>query len=207
MSPSHRKPVIGLIGGVGSGKSTAAAELGRLGCLVVDGDRIGQELLGQEDVRRELRRQWGAAVFDSSGRVDRKALADRVFKHPEELSVLNKVMQPRIGRRIEELIDQARKDATIPAIVIDAAIMLEAGWDRFCTHLVFVHASADQRAGRVGQRGWDRSTWQAREKSQISLDIKRQRCYLTLDNSLGAAYLAEQISELFNRVVHETDRP
>lgn len=199
--PLKSKPVIGILGGVGAGKSTVAAEFGKLGCAVIDGDRIGQELLDQDEVKSLLRQAFGATIFGPDGWVDRQGLARRVFKHSSELDVLNSIMQSRIRKQMERLIDQAQKDPQIPAIVMDAAIMLEAGWDDLCTELVFVSSPADARERRVSQRGWDRQTWEDREKTQISLDRKRQRCYFTLDNSSSVSYLVEQIRELFNQIV------
>lgn len=199
-TPAKRKPVIGLLGGVGAGKSTVAAEFAKLGCAVIDGDAIGQDLLETDEVKALLRQRWGEAVFGRDGRVDRKALAERVFKRPAELDVLNSVMQPRIRQRMERLIERARQDPGIPAAVMDAAIMLEAGWESLCTHLAFVDAPADCRRDRVRGRGWDEQAWEDREKSQISLDIKRRRCYFTIDNSSSASYLAEQVRGIFNRL-------
>jgi len=199
---ARRKPVIGLLGGVGAGKSSVAAEFARLGCAVIDGDRIGQELLETDEVKVLVRRQWGGSVFDAAGRVDRKTLAAIVFNRLAELDVLNKMMQPRIRQRMERLVEQAQLAPEIPAAVMDAAIMLEAGWDDLCTHLVFVDAPAECRKARVESRGWDGRAWEEREKSQISLDAKRKHCYAVIDNSLTASCLAEQVRELFNQLVH-----
>lgn len=208
VTTSRPKPVIGLVGGVGAGKSAAAAELVKLGCALVDGDVIGHELMAAPEVRRLLRRRWGGGIFTPAGDVDRKALAAVVFGHQKELAALDKIMWPRIRRRMERMIAAARRDAAVPAIVMDAAIMIEAGWDGLCTHLVFVKAPTAQRAARTREhRGWDRRAWRGRENSQISLDSKRRRCYFTLDNSSSVSYLAEQVRELFNRIVHEADCP
>ncbi|MFB3892993.1 MAG: dephospho-CoA kinase [Phycisphaerae bacterium] len=200
--------MIGLVGGIGAGKSTAAAEFVKLGCRLVDGDVIGHELLAAPEVRRLLRRRWGAGIFNPKGQVDRKALAAVVFGRPRELAALNRIMWPRIRRRMERIIARVRREPAVPAVVMDAAIMIDAGWDELCTHLVFVKAPGRQRAARTQEnRGWDRRTWRGRENSQISLDRKQRRCYFTLDNSSSVSYLAEQVRGLFNRIVHEAGRP
>ena len=201
------KPVIGVVGGVGSGKSTAAAQFARLGCALVDADRIGHELLAQPDVMDELRRHWGGRVFDSRGRVDRRALGDDVFEHPQQLAALNAILHPRIRRRMAEQIARACGDADVRGVVVDAALLFEAGCDDLCTHVVFLNCPAAERLRRVSRcRGWDESTWRGRENSQIPLDKKAQMCDYSVDSSSSAAHLAEQISDVFDRIADSLDR-
>lgn len=200
------KPVIGVVGGIGAGKSTAAAELVELGCILVDADVIGHELLGEAEVQQALRRRWGEGVFTPEGHVDRKAVASRVFADPAELAALNRIMHPRIGRRMQRRVADALADPGAAGVVVDAAVLLEAGWDDLCTHLVFVAAGDEQRCRRASeQRGWDRRTWRQREKSQISLDKKLAKCDYTVDNSSSASRLREQIRQLFYQLVRAGD--
>lgn len=203
MATNSRKPVIGLVGGVGAGKSTAARELEALGCALVDGDKIGHLLLDDPEVRQLLQDRWGERVFAADGRADRKAVAAVVFENPRELAALNGIMHPRIRRQMEGLIASAFARANVPAVVMDAAVLLEAGWDDLCTHLVFVQAPDESRQERVEQaRGWAAQEWLKREKSQIPLDTKRADCYYLLDNSSGVSHLREQIRSLFHQIVH-----
>ena len=201
------KPVIGLLGGVGAGKSTVAAELGELGCAVIGGDAIGHELLTDPEVIRQLRERWGDRIFSTNNTVDRKALAAIVFEDHHELDSLSAILHPRIRRRIEERIAAIGPDASIPAAVLDAAVLLEAGWDDLCTHLVFVDAPAPDRCRRtLKHRGWDRKMWQDRENSQISLDNKRNHCDYSIVNSSSVSRLHKRIRELFQGVVLDADR-
>ncbi|NLW87862.1 MAG: dephospho-CoA kinase [Planctomycetes bacterium] len=207
MTSNPKKPVIGLIGGIGAGKSTVAAMLAEEGCVVVDADRIGHEVLEQEDVRAWLSDRWGEGVFDKeTQRVNRRAVADIVFRDPAQLDALNKIMHPRIRRRMEEAISQAWKRQETPAVVIDAAVLVEAGWDELCTHLVLVESSEQQRFQRVNaSRGWTRDAWTGREKSQICLDKKRLRCEYTIVNSSSASCLRERVRKLYRHLVHPAD--
>lgn len=195
------KVVIGLVGGVGAGKSAVAAEFASLGCRVIDGDAIGYELLDGPDVQERIGQQWGPGVFDSQGAVDRRKLGEIVFDDPGQLEALNRIMQPHIGGRIEAAIVDARQDPTIPAVIVDAAILFEAGWDRMCTHAVFIEANREIRQRRAAERGWSNEEWRKREKSQFSLDTKRRRCYCTIDNSSSVSHLREQVHRLFYQLV------
>jgi len=201
------KPVIGLLGGIGAGKSTAAAILAELGCAVIDGDTIGHELLAEPDVQAEIRARWGEVVFDADGSVDRGKLGAVAFSDAADLAALNAIMHLRIRRRIEEQIAAARNDPAVAAVVVDAAVMVEAGWHDLCTHLVFVEAEDGQRARRVrSARGWDESAWRRREELQISLDRKRSMCDSHISNRFREPHLRTQLRELFHEVTHTKGR-
>ena len=199
----RHKPVIGLLGGIGAGKSTVAAEFVKLGCRLVDADAIGHKLLGDPSVKAEFRRLWGGGVFTASGQVDRAAVAEIAFASPEGLAELNAVMHPRMRRRMAERIEAMQADAGVPAIVVDAAVLLETDWHELCTHFVYVSAPPDVRDRRVGQqRGWDRAKWRQRENSQKPLDIKAARAEDALDNSSSLSCLREQVRSVFRRIVN-----
>jgi len=200
------KPVIGIVGGIGAGKSTVAAELVRLGCPLVDGDAVGHALLAEEDVRSEVRERWGQGAFAPDGSVDREALARIVFSDAGELEALNRILHPRIRKRMQEQIARSRGDPSAPAVVVDAAVLFEAGWDDLCTHLVFVEAPGPARARRARQaRGWEPAVWRSREKMQISLDKKAARCHHMVRNSSSVGRLREQVRGLFSQIVHAAD--
>ena len=205
--PGESKPVIGIVGGIGAGKSTAAAEFVALGCKLVDGDAIGHQLLREPDVLREVRRRWGEGVVGADGHVDRNALGERVFADEVELRALNEILHPRIRRRMARQIARAQRTPGARGVVVDAAVLFEAGWDDLCSHRVFVATNAEDRFGRIArQRAWTRPTWQQREKSQIPLDKKRARCDYTIENCFGVSRLREQIRELFHRICPDANR-
>jgi dephospho-CoA kinase len=200
-------PVIGLVGGIGAGKSTAAASFAMLGCTLLDADRIGHELLQRGDVREDIRQRWGQDVFTPDGDVDRAALGEKVFADPDELAALNAIMHPRIRSALVAGIDEARSRGA-DAVVLDAAVLFEAAWDDLCTTVVFVSAGDEQRVQRVHTgRGWDRPTWESRERRQKSLDFKAGKCHYTLDNSSSVSHLRAEVRKLLDRIVHAVDQP
>lgn len=203
MSPRQikTKPVIGIVGGIGAGKTTAAAEFVALGCRLIDADAIGHELLKDPSVLAEIRDRWPGAVAGPRGPVDRKTLGERVFADPAELDALNRILHPRIRRRMARRIGRALKEPDLAGVIVDAAVLFEAGWDDLCTHRVFVSAPGSRRLGRVArQRRWSRRDWEQREKSQISLDMKEVKCDYTIDNRSSVSRLREHIRELFHRI-------
>ena len=200
------KPVIGIIGGIGSGKTTVADEMLSLGCAVIDADAIGHELLVDPEVRGELRKRWGEAIFTAEGEVDRSVLSGIVFGSRGELDALNGILHPLIGREMARAVELASRDESVEAIVLDAALLLEAGWDELCSHVIFVDTPSEDRLRRVSeQRGWEQENWSLREKMQISLDIKRRRCDYSIDGSSSVSHLRQQVRRLYPRITHPAD--
>jgi dephospho-CoA kinase len=195
------KPVIGLIGGIGSGKSQVSAALARRGGRVVAGDPLGHEALRQPEVVAEIVRRWGPGVLDAAGQVDRRTLGARVFADPAERRELEAIVHPWIARRLREQIAQAQADPAVAFVVLDAAVMLEAGWESACEVLVYVHAPRATRLRRVaGQRGWSAAEAAARERAQLPLTEKAARADVALDNSGPLEQLGPQLDALLERL-------
>ncbi len=149
------KPVIGLLGGIGSGKSQVAALLSRHGGRVIDADQLGHQALRQPDILHRVVQRWGARLLDEQGQIVRRRLAAIVFGDPAERQALEEIVHPWIGQAIREEIARAQTDPAIRFIVLDAAVMLEAGWHTVCQKLLFVDVPWQLRLERLThQRGW-----------------------------------------------------
>jgi dephospho-CoA kinase len=198
------KPVIGLIGGIGSGKSTVAQAFARQGAKVIVGDALGHEALRQLDIKERLVQRWGRDILDTAGEVDRRKIAAIVFaknpQAPNELRVLESWLFPWIEQRAAREIALARQDAQTRLIVLDAAVMLEAGWDRLCDRLVYVHAPREVRLKRLAEgRGWSLKEVEDRERAQRSLTEKATRAGAAVDNTGSAEDVQRQVDELLCR--------
>src|SRR5262249_45585671 len=145
--------VIGVVGGIGAGKSALTQSLARRGARVIAGDQLGHEALRQPAIRDRVLSRW-PAVGDERGGVDRKKLGAIVFADPEELRALEALVHPWIKGRIAEEVARAKSDPGVPLVVLDAAILLEAGWDSACDRIVFVDAPRERRLARLAGRGW-----------------------------------------------------
>lgn len=174
-------PVIGLLGGIGSGKSAVARILSSLGCVVSDADRHVHEVLSDPTVLRSLRERWGSGVIDDEGAADRSAIASVVFSDASERNWLEGIIHPRVSDMREELF--AAADPAAPALVIDAPLILEADLADLCDHLVFIDVPREMREARVmATRGWDAGELERRESAQRPLDEKRSRADFILSN-------------------------
>jgi dephospho-CoA kinase len=178
--------VIGLLGGVASGKSLVAQQFARLGAGLLDADLAGHEVLELPRVRAAVRARWGEAALDPDGRIDRRRLAKIVFADqvdgPREREHLEQLTHPEIGRLLKRQA-AALAAAGTGVAVLDAPLLLEAGWEGFCEQLVFVDAPRSARLLRAKARGWSEWDFAAREGAQESLALKRERADVIIDNS------------------------
>lgn len=138
------RPVIGLVGGIGSGKSEVAAVLAAEGCTVSDSDALIRRQYQLPEVVSQLQTWWGPGILDDSGRIDRAAVAAIAFKDPAERQRLEGFLHPRVEAERRKLF--AAAPASSPALVIDAPLLLEAGLADQCSEIWFIDAPEAVRA-------------------------------------------------------------
>jgi len=199
-----RPVVVGLVGGVASGKSYVGQLLETHGALRIDADQIGHEVLQSAEVRKRLTDLWGQNVLNASGEIDRAQVGKLVFGDSAEATVqrrqLEAIVHPRIRSLAQERIAAARALPEPPlAIVIDAPLLLEAGWEPLCDLILFIDTPLDERLVRATARGWTADHFADREASQLPLDEKRKRATHILDNS-QLANVAQQVIHLWQQL-------
>ena len=196
--------VIGILGGVASGKSLVAGELVRLGAGRLDADRAAHEALRMPEIEAAARRRWGAGIFGADGRIDRGRLAEVVFaappQGPPEREYLEQLTHPEIGRLLADEAGRLRAAGRVAA-ALDAPLLLEAGWDRLCDTLWFVDAPRGLRLARARERGWSDADFAAREAAQESLEAKRRRADVVVDNSGPPDATRVQVERLWHSLV------
>jgi len=198
---SARAKVIGLSGGIASGKTTVAQMFEALGAAVINADEIAHEVVQRPEVRAKIVRRWGGTILKEDGSLDRQALAVRVFVDPKELRALEGMTHPAILREIQRRIRRSRADRA-PLIVLDAPLLNEARLDRVCDAQVFVAARAVQRHARSRrERRWTGQDLARREAQQMALDAKRRRATYVIDNSGTRAATGAQVRRLWKGLV------
>ena len=180
MSATRPRPlVLGVLGGIGSGKSRVARELAGPGGVVVDADRLAGEVLDSPEVTARIREAWGRGALDADGRPDRTRLAERVFVSAGERARLEGWIHPRVRERILAALADAEARG-VEIVVLDVPLLLENdpehGLAGRCDRLVFVDAPAEERDRRAAaQRGWSPGEVARREAAQLPLEEKRSR--------------------------------
>ena len=200
----HSKPVIGISGGIGAGKSTVARLFGELGCCVIDSDALAHEVLQTPEVKAQIRAWLGEQVFDGDGSVNRRAVGKRVFSDPGALEKLNKILHPRVGALRAELQAKAMGDPAIKAVVWDTPLLFETVLDGECDATIFVNALAEKRLERVmASRGWTGEEVARREKMQLSLDKKAKRADYSIDNTGDVSASLRQVQRVLSQIFKE----
>jgi dephospho-CoA kinase len=203
----RNKPVIGIVGGIGSGKSYVAQLFGELGSLVIDSDAQVRAAYQDPAILSTLQQWWGDEVFHLDGSLDRAAVARRVFNNPADRQRLESLVHPWVDAQRTRMMDAAPSD--VVAFVWDTPLLMEAGLHERCDALVFVDAPRDERLRRVReQRGWDEAELQRRENLQLPLDRKREISDYQVVNTAGAEDLRGHVRQILSRIVTGLpDRP
>ena len=185
-------PVVGIVGGVSAGKSSVVRNILDLQLCVCDADLMGHELLLTNDIRKKLKSRFGDDIFDHAGFVLRHRWGEKVFgDSPEQTNNRNEILLS---------IKQAPQDAD--AIILDAALLLEAGWADECDAVIFIDTPLELRQQRAAaDRGWSAEDLQRREASQWSLLKKRQHAQFAVDNSRSVAVAAEQMKFVLGEII------
>ena len=192
--------IIGIIGGVASGKSAVSQQFAVLGAGVLDADRAGHEALRTPRVEAAARQRWGKAVFGHDGKIDRSLLAQIVFAPGEEAEqerkyleqITHPIITDLLRRQAETFAAEGKKVA-----VLDAALLIEAGWNKLCEKIVFVDALKAVRLARALERGWSEADFAARERVQDLLDRKRTLADAVIDNSGSPEKTKEEVKRFW----------
>ena len=204
MGKAGRKPIIGILGGISSGKSTVAAEFAKLGCKVIDADKIAKNLLDKEDIKGKIVDLFGGSVIDPAGKIDSRKLAEVVFADTEKLSLLNEIIHPLVLSRAEQLIEKYNRQNQVKAIVLDMPLLVEVGWDKRCDKLIFVNCERQNRVNRAKKLGvFEENQLKIRENFQISLDKKVAIADNFIDNNSCFSALVKQVTGIFSCIMNK----
>lgn len=191
--------MIGLTGGIASGKSTVSKRLRELGAEVFDADEISREVAASEDVLSKIREAFGDGVFFEDGSLSRPALASVVFSSDENAGKLDAITHPAIAAELKRRAREAEENGC-PMVFVDAALLIESGFYKLCGEVWLVTASYETRVKRIMERdGLSRSEAEARISRQMPEDEKRKYASVVIEND-------GDVSELIARVDWELAR-
>jgi dephospho-CoA kinase len=196
------KPIIGIAGGIGSGKSFVARLFGEMGCCVIHADDQVRQAYDDPEIAKMLQQWWGAEIYKADGTVDRHAVAKRIFSDEKERVRLQDLLHPWVAGERDRVMAQAASRRDILAFVWDTPLLFEGGLERDCDAVVFVEAPAELRYQRVAQsRGWTADEINGREKLQWGLDKKRKASHYVVVNTADVAASRSQVREILSRIL------
>lgn len=192
--------VIGLVGGIASGKSTVAAELARLGAEVLDADQAAHDAMRRPEVKLALVERWGNSILDGSGEANRKLIAEKVFSptdsDSQELKFLENLLHPLVRKQFEQELAQLAAQG-VEAAVIDAPLLLDAGWGDLCDFIIFVESSEQDRIARASPRNWSGNEFSQREAAQMTIVEKQRRATHVIRNFGSREDLQAEVREFW----------
>ena len=194
------KPItIGLTGGIGSGKSTAAKILAELGAPAIDADKVGHEIYQPgTPAYRELIAAFGEGILASDRTIDRRKLGPIVFADPAALKRLNAIVHPKMFARMGEMVAAMRRDGETRPIVVEAAILIEANWQPLFDEIWLVTASRERVIERVERdRGLKPEQTEARIRAQLSDEERRKYATSVIRNDGTLEELRAAVTRLW----------
>ena len=190
--------IIGITGGVGSGKSKVLSHLNKkYNAAICQADEIAWKFQEpDQDACFEIVKYFGTCILNEDKTINRKKLGKIVFSDFEKMNVLNQIIHPRVKEYIKNKIEQEKEKGT-KVFIIEAALLLEDNYDEICTELWYIFVNESERRDRLKKsRGYSDEKIDSIIKSQLSEDEFRKRCDVTVDNSGYFSFTCEQIKEI-----------
>jgi dephospho-CoA kinase len=199
---AERIPVIGLTGGIGAGKSTVTQVLEELGAAVIDADKVGHQIyLPDLPAWREIVETFGREVLHADRTINRQALGKIVFTDPEALRTLNRIVHPKMFERMAELIAELRARGGIKAIVIEAAILIEANWQPLADQIWLVVASEPVVIKRLAkQRNLSPEQVRTRIAAQLSNEERLKHAHVVIRNDGSLDEVRTAVEQAWNQL-------
>jgi dephospho-CoA kinase len=191
----------GLTGGIACGKSVVAAMLREFGCAVLEADPLAHELIEPgRPAFAEIVREFGPGVQEPGGRIDRAKLGAIVFADREKLSRLDRIVHPRMFEELERRLAELARPGGPPVAVVEAALLVETGYDRELDRLIVVWCRPEQQRARLASRGLSPEQVESRIAAQMPVEEKRRRATDEIDNSGSLTETRLQVERLATKL-------
>jgi dephospho-CoA kinase len=188
---------VGLTGGIASGKSTVGNLLEQMGCVVLRLDQLAHELMTPgQPAYAEVVAAFGRDILAADGSIDRRRLARLVFADPERLNRLNAITHPRVIERTEALLAEQARRQPDSIVVVEAALLVEAGYHRRLDKLVVTWCSPEQQRERLRAKGLSAAEAEQRIAAQLSPEEKRRQADYVIDCSGSLEDTQQQVERL-----------
>ena len=193
--------VIGLTGGIGSGKSTVSRLLAELGAVIIDADKVGHEAFKPDtEGWREVAAAFGRQILAADGKIDRKKLGEIVFGNPDSLERLNRIMHPRIHNMVKAQLEKYHRQG-VEVVVLEAPLLIESGWASTVDEVWVTVASRAAVLRRLQERaGLSQPESLARIRSQLSPEERARHADVIIDTDCDLDELKSRVKELWDKL-------
>ena len=193
--------VIGLTGGIASGKSTVSAKLKELGAAVIDADLLARDVVRKGEIAyNKIVQCFGEDILLPGGDIDRKKLGNIVFSDKEKLELLNSITHPEIINRMKERIQELKAEGA-KVIVVDAAILIEMGLHKYVDSVWVLSVDRETQLKRLAERDkYDYREAENRINSQFTNEVRKKYADVVIDNSKPIEEVEKRLEELWNNI-------
>ena len=199
--------VIGVTGGLGTGKSTVARMFGELGAIVIDADAVAHEVMEPKRLAwREVVRAFGKEILNEDETINRKRLGERVFRDPEARRQLEAIVHPPVLRRIKQRLHRLKRNRRLRIVVVDVPLLVETGSQSLVEAVVVVTAPPEVQRQRLIERGMPEADAAARLAAQWDLAAKAAVADYVVDNADGVEQTRRQVTQLWKRLLETKHR-
>ena len=199
--------VIGVTGGLGTGKSMVARMFGELGAIVIDADAVAHEVMEPKRLAwREVVRAFGKEILNEDETINRTRLGERVFRDPEARRQLEAIVHPQVLRRIKQRLHRLKRNRRLRAVVVDVPLLVETGSQSLVEAVVVVTAPPEVQRQRLIERGMPEADAAARLAAQWDLAAKAAEADYVVDNADGVEQTRRQVTQLWKRLLETKHR-
>lgn len=194
--------VIGITGGIASGKSTVARQLRSLGMIVIDADEIARQVVQPgQPAWQDIVEHFGTDFLNQYQSIDRAKLGQYVFSHPEELNKLNSITHPRVMDEFRNRLREIRASQPQSIVGLEVPLLYETNMDKICDQVWVVWVDYETQLKRLMARdGINREDAEKRIAAQMSLDEKARRAEVLIDNRFTLDYTQQQVARYFKEI-------
>ena len=190
--------VIGIAGGIATGKTEVAKLFAKSGAVIISGDELGREVVEENlQVLKELVEAFSEEILDENGRLNRRKLAELAFRDPVSKKKLNDIIHPHLLRRLKERLTQLRKKEREKLVVVDAALIPDWGIKDWLDYLVIVDCTYENQLQRLKERGLSEKEAKDRIASQLSSERKRESADYLIENNGTLEELRQESEKLY----------
>ena len=196
--------IIGLTGGIASGKSTVSRALRELGAIIIDADEVAHAIIEPgKPAWEDIVEHFGSEVLNPDQTIDREKLGAIVFNDPERLQELNQITHPRVGEQFKQMIKDIKSQQADAVLFIEVPLLYETHMDRICDEVWVVWVDEETQIQRLMKRdGLSREDALKRIDAQMSLDEKAKRADVVIDNSFSIEETIETATKYYNNIIN-----
>jgi len=191
--------VVGLTGGIATGKSTSEKILEELGAYVIDADKVVHALYEKEDVLEEVKKHFPQAF--ENGKLDKKKLANIVFKDDEKRKILESIIHPKVNQEIENWIKKVKEKDPDALVIVSVPLMIETGSYKKYDTVILIYAPKELQIKRLLEKGFTEEEALSRIKAQMDIEDKKKYATYIINNTGTVEDLRKQLEELYKKLM------